>query len=65
MNNILIYLSAPIAILLMAQNSYIYAANFGSPDSVENTIEEDASITGAVVKKRATQPWFDWKAKMQ
>ena len=41
------------------------AANFGSPDAVENTIEEDAKITGAVVKKRLTQPWFDWKTRMQ
>ena len=41
------------------------AVNFGSPDAVENTIEEDAKITGAVVKKRITQPWFDWKTKMQ
>jgi porin len=41
------------------------AQNFGGPDAVENTIEEDARITGAVIKERITQPWFDWKAKMQ
>ncbi len=41
------------------------AKNFGGPDAVENTIEEDARITGAVIKERITQPWFDWKAKMQ
>ncbi len=41
------------------------AQNFGGPDAVENTIKEDARITGAVIKERITQPWFDWKAKMQ
>ena len=41
------------------------AENFGGPDAVENVIEDDAKISGAVVKKRITQPWFDWKAKMQ
>ena len=41
------------------------ATNFGGPNATENIIEEDAKITGAVVKKRITQPWFDWKAKMQ
>jgi len=59
------YLSAAIAILLMAQSSTTYATTFGGPDATENTIEQDARITGATIKKRITQPWFDWKAKMQ
>ena len=54
--------------LAMALTLPVYCAgaqDFGGPDAVDNTIEDDARITGAVIKKRITQPWFDWKAKMQ
>ena len=40
-------------------------AGFGGPDAVENTIAEDARITGAVVEERLTQRWFDWKKGVQ
>ena len=51
--------------MLLFSSGNVLAQNFGGPDAVENTIEEDARITGAVIKERITQPWFDWKAKMQ
>jgi porin len=51
--------------MLLFSSGIVLAQNFGGPDAVENTIEEDARITGAVIKERITQPWFDWKAKMQ
>jgi len=38
---------------------------FGGPDAVENLIEDDAKKTGAFIEERVTQPWFDWKKKMQ
>ncbi len=40
-------------------------AGFGSPDTVENTIEDDARSVGALIKERVTQPWFDWKKRLQ
>ena len=40
-------------------------AGFGGPDAVENLIEDDAKKTGALIEERITQPWFDWKKKMQ
>jgi len=40
-------------------------AAFGGPDAVENLIEDDARKTGALIKERITQPWFDWKEKVQ
>ena len=55
----------PVLWVLLFSPGVLLAQNFGGPDAVENTIEEDAKITGATIKKRATQPWFDWKAKMQ
>ena len=51
--------------ILLFAPGIVLAENFGGPNATENIIEEDAKITGAVVKKRITQPWFDWKAKMQ
>ena len=51
--------------VLLFAPGIVLAENFGGPNATENIIEEDAKITGAVVKKRITQPWFDWKAKMQ
>jgi len=38
---------------------------FGSPDSVGNLIEDDASKTGALIKKRISEPWFKWKKSVQ
>lgn len=51
--------------VLLFTPGIVLAENFGGPNATENIIEDDAKITGAVVKKRITQPWFDWKAKMQ
>lgn len=39
--------------------------NFGGPDAVENRIAEDAELKNALVEKRATQSWFDWKKNLQ
>jgi len=38
---------------------------FGGPDATENTIEDDARLSGAVIERRITQPWFDWKKRLQ
>jgi len=38
---------------------------FGSPDAVENTLADDARLTGSVFGDRLVQPWFDWKAGVQ
>jgi porin len=51
--------------VLLFAPGIVLAENFGGPNATENIIEEDAKITGALIKKRITQPWFDWKAKMQ
>jgi porin len=64
-NTKLIPASTFLAAALLTIPVTLMAQNFGGPDAVENTIEEDARITGAVIKERITQPWFDWKAKMQ
>jgi len=41
------------------------APAFGGPNATENIIAEDAEEKGGFVKKRITQPWFDWKKKIQ
>jgi len=41
------------------------ATRFGSPDSVENLIEDDARKTGALIEKRIIEPWFEWKKSIQ
>ena len=41
------------------------ATRFGSPNSVENLIEDDASKTGAILEKRISEPWFEWKKSIQ
>ncbi|RKZ11873.1 porin [bacterium] len=41
------------------------AANFGSPDAVENQIADDAATKPAALDQRLLQPWFDWKAGLQ
>ncbi len=64
-NTKLIPAMAFLAAALLTTPVILMAQNFGGPDAVENTIEEDARITGAVIKERITQPWFDWKANMQ
>ena len=49
--------------LVLAITLPVYCASaqdFGGPDAVDNTIEDDARITGADIKKRITQPRFDW-----
>jgi porin len=38
---------------------------FGGPNATENIISEDAAEKGGFVKRRITQPWFDWKKKIQ
>ena len=65
MDNTIKSMRFSIVWLLLSAPGIALAENFGGPDAVENVIEDDAKITGAVVKKRITQPWFDWKAKMQ
>jgi porin len=52
------------ASLMLVTNS-VFAANFGGPDAVENTIEADASDKPAAVEERLSQDWFDWKTKVQ
>ena len=41
------------------------ATRFGSPNSVENLIEDDTSETGAILEKRISEPWFEWKKSIQ
>jgi porin len=41
------------------------APGFGSPDTVENLIEDDARISGALIGKRIVEPWFEWKKSVQ
>jgi len=53
---------APIQVL--AQDSDA-GANFGGPDAVDNRIADDARPREALVKKRALQPWFDWKESLK
>ena len=36
---------------------------FGGPDAVENRIADDAKPISALVKKRLTDPWFEWKQR--
>jgi porin len=43
----------------------VLAANFGGPNAVGNTIEDDARSKAASISRRATQGWFDWKQKLQ
>ena len=38
---------------------------YGSPNAVENTLVDDARLTGSVFGDRLVQPWFDWKAGLQ
>ena len=54
-----------LLILFITHPATILAKNFGGPDAVENVIEEDAQIRPAVVEKRITQKWFDWKQQVQ
>lgn len=35
--------------------------SFGGPDFVENQLEDDRAVTGAVVDEVVVQPWLDWK----
>ncbi len=50
--------------LLLFVSCQSFAEEFGSPDSVNNLIEEDAFEKEALVKQRASQDWFDWKAQL-
>jgi len=43
----------------------IRPTRFGSPNSVENLIEDDASKTGAILEKRISESWFEWKKSIQ
>lgn len=38
---------------------------FGGPDAVEVQIADDAQSITAIVKDRALDPWFDWKASVK
>ena len=38
---------------------------FGGPNATENIIAEDAEEKGGFIKRRISQPWFDWKKKIQ
>jgi porin len=38
---------------------------FGGPNATENIIKEDAKKKGGFITERITQPWFDWKKKIQ
>jgi len=39
--------------------------NFGSPEAVENRIEEDAAPKGSFVERHLLESWFDWKGGLQ
>ena len=38
---------------------------FGSPDAVENQLEDDAASTGSATGVNLTESWFGWKAGLQ
>jgi len=38
---------------------------FGSPNTAENIIKEDAKVKDALILEKITKPWFDWKKKIQ
>jgi hypothetical protein len=54
-----------MGMLVLFNSSIVTAQNFGGPDAVENVIEDDAQIRPAVVEKRASQKWFEWKQGVQ
>ena len=54
-----------MVIALPAFGSEEGGKNFGGPNAVENTLEDDAAVTGAALGDRLAESWFDWKAKVQ
>lgn len=40
-------------------------AGFGGPNATENILDEDTKKKGGFITERITQPWFDWKKKIQ
>jgi porin len=40
-------------------------AGFGGPNATENILKEDAEKKRGFITERITQPWFDWKKKIQ
>jgi len=59
------YLACAWMAALLFYTTPAFAANFGGPDAVENTIEADASTKPAAVEERLLDNWFDWKAGIQ
>ena len=56
---------AILAATILGFSNSTFAANFGGPDAVENTIEADAGDKSAAVNERLSQDWFDWKSELQ
>ena len=57
---------APVVVLcLMQSGGNLQAKNFGGPDAVENTIEDDAARVPSMVEERLLEPWFQWKKGLQ
>jgi len=49
----------------MSQTSVVTANNFGGPNAVKNTIDDDAGVENAAIEKNFTEAWSDWKAGLQ
>lgn len=42
-----------------------FPPRFGSPDQVDNRIEEDESSISTIIEQRLSEPYFQWKKKLQ
>ena len=67
MTSVMNFIRIPLAALPIVLMCSIkaQAANFGGPDAVENTIEEDARSVPSMVEERLLEPWFQWKQELQ
>jgi porin len=57
--------AAFMTVVSLLQGPALQAANFGGPDAVENTIENDAATVPSMVEERLLEPWFKWKQELQ
>jgi porin len=51
-------------VVMIIHTTQVQAANFGGPDAVENTIENDAATVPSMVEERLLEPWFKWKQEL-
>jgi len=58
-------ISACLLGTLLVFTELVRAANFGGPDSVENTIADDAARVPSLIRERLLGPWFQWKQGLQ